>query len=286
MSSQTSLYSSSCTVTFVRSVTFLSQFMYRDSNMYRVHQMRIFSHGLIFEVKLFHSRLNLPLNTICTVPSEKLQHVGLRYYYGVKCDTCKKKYKSGWQCTFIYIINLFKCMCILSCLAFHVVHTCTHMLLIWFDYVVVVGRNTYLIRRIFGILRSPSCQSSNEMQFPADLASSAFKDPNISTYSFWSRICVLISEYKRARTELKKRSIETIRLQKKLRKGSSHNGGSFTGTLPRSGGSNGSDTGSLHGGNQLNRILEVALRDNADKRQAFEDAEKVVSKIVERNIFV
>ncbi|XP_021943180.1 uncharacterized protein LOC110841623 isoform X5 [Folsomia candida] len=82
-------------------------------------------------------------------------------------------------------------------------------------------------------------------------------------------------EYKRARTELKKRSIETIRLQKKLRKGSSHNGGSFTGTLPRSGGSNGSDTGSLHGGNQLNRILEVALRDNADKRQAFEDAEKV-----------
>jgi hypothetical protein len=96
----------------------------------------------------------------------------------------------------------------------------------------------------------------------------------------------LISEYKRARSELKKRSIETVRLQKKLRKGSVHNngmGGSFTGTLPRnhgsgtSLGSNGSDSISLHGhggSRDLSRILEVALRDSADKRQAFEDTEK------------
>jgi len=77
-----------------------------------------------------------------------------------------------------------------------------------------------------------------------------------------------------------------LRLQKKLRKGALHNGGltgSFTGTLPRNhhgsgsslGSSNASDSISLHGGNRdLNRILEVALRDTAEKRQAFEDSEK------------
>lgn len=110
---------------------------------------------------------------------------------------------------------------------------------------------------------------------------------------FW-----ILVEYKRARSELKKKSIETVRLQKKLRKGNSHNGGmggSFTGTLPRnhgsgnSLGSSGSDSISLHGVNRdLNRILEVALRDNADKRQAFEDSEKHAIKtalIEERSRF-
>ncbi|ODN05550.1 Metastasis suppressor protein 1 [Orchesella cincta] len=96
-------------------------------------------------------------------------------------------------------------------------------------------------------------------------------------------------EYKRARAELKKRTIETLRLQKKLRKGGLHNGSlssSFHGTLPRShGGSsmiqsalahNGSDMshqGLPQGG--LNRTLESSMRDQTEKRQVLEEVGKL-----------
>lgn len=93
-----------------------------------------------------------------------------------------------------------------------------------------------------------------------------------------------ILEYKRARTELKKRTIETIHLQKKLRKGGLHNGSlssSFHGTLPRSHGGGGgmiqsamAHNGGDMGSGGINRTLESAIRDQAEKRQLLEDIGK------------
>lgn len=96
-------------------------------------------------------------------------------------------------------------------------------------------------------------------------------------------------EYKRTRGELKKRTIDTLRLQKKLRKGGINNGGmssSFTaGTLQRPGGiGNTMSTSSggepiyqqgLAGGNrELHKMLEIAMRDTSEKRLTFEEGEK------------
>lgn len=96
-------------------------------------------------------------------------------------------------------------------------------------------------------------------------------------------------EYKRARTDLKKRTLETLHLQKKLRKGGLHNGAlssSFHGTLPRShGGSgagmiqsamsqNGADSNYGVGMGSVNKTLESAIRDQTEKRQLLEDIGK------------
>lgn len=87
---------------------------------------------------------------------------------------------------------------------------------------------------------------------------------------------------------MKKRTIETLHLQKKLRKGGLHNGGlssSFHGTLPRSHGGGGGmiQSAMVHNGNDnhhgmasagINRTLESAIRDQAEKRQLLEDIGK------------
>lgn len=109
----------------------------------------------------------------------------------------------------------------------------------------------------------------------------------------YTNVCYLFpfgEEYKRARAELKKRTIETLHLQKKLRKGSLHNGGlgsSFHGTLPRShGGGGGMIQSALahNGGGEfgtqgptsggLNKTLESSIREQAEKRQILEDIGK------------
>lgn len=73
-----------------------------------------------------------------------------------------------------------------------------------------------------------------------------------------------VSEYKRARAELKKRSTDTLRLQKKVRKG-------VTGG-PGGGGGGGGAPGP--GGGDLQRRVEASLMDVNERRQLLEEAEK------------
>ena len=88
-------------------------------------------------------------------------------------------------------------------------------------------------------------------------------------------------EYKRGRGELKKRSIETLRLHKKVRKMSAHNG-VFPGARPIRSGHVGTGGGEsfqqqqhIEGGaRDLHRLLEAAMKETNEKRQEFEEMEK------------